>query len=166
MSKFKVGQRVRVRENIKTFSKHATGYDVVPSMKEQSGTIITLKKNHPEKKEAWFAKENEEYWHESWLQSLSIEDVQTGDTIKDGLGSFAFIPFASEHLVHRTYFKDTPEAALDAMHHSTRTRLQFMKEAADWSLYLPDEVEDEMIEVKGKKYSESTIDLALKAYVK
>jgi len=148
MSKFNVGQRVRTdRGDIRTIEKIKA--DGIYACKGEAGTYT-----------------------DSYLSPLSIEDVQTGDIVtltNRGITEYVGILFASEYFIVEGLNTSNPKEALSRPARANNlSRAQYIEEAKrqNWTLYLPDEVEEEMIEIKGKPYSVSTIDLALKAYVK
>jgi len=107
------------------------------------------------------------WYNDTDLQSLSIEDVQTGDIVKVGNKYFGIL-FAAEYFIEVAMETENPKEALTQRFNDDYSRAQFIKlaERDGWTLYSPDEVEEEMIDVDGKKWSLSTVKEALKDHAK
>ena len=160
--KYKVGQKVRVRSDLK-YGREWGGIFVTKSMFALAGKIVTIEEVE---RNSYWLKDGGYSWADEMFQPLSIEDVQTGDIVKEKDCYFGIL-FTTEHLV----FKSCSHKDIDEVFNedcvNAYSKPEFAKAAKinGWTLYSPDEVKEEMIDIDGKEISKSTIKAALKDYV-
>ena len=84
MSKFKVGQKVRVKTDIEVGSHSSNNTDFVEQMSKFKGQVVTIAEIHSfDGKDYDIEEDNDNYyWAEDWLEP--VYDVKTKDDLKDG----------------------------------------------------------------------------------
>lgn len=84
MTKFKVGQKVRVKTDIEVGSHSSNNTDFVEQMSKFKGKVVTIAEIHSfDGKDYDIEEDNDNYsWAEDWLEP--VYDVKTKDDLKDG----------------------------------------------------------------------------------
>lgn len=83
MSKYKVGQKVRVKTDIEVGSHSSNNTDFVEPMSKFKGKVVTIKRIHSfDDKNYDIEEDNDNFsWAEDWLEP--VEEVKSKDDLKD-----------------------------------------------------------------------------------